>query len=216
MNQDEELGYDLDSLFRFINTVMLNRPSDDQGYLKAQENWRRKNGIPEKTVTPDEIAAAMALEDVILNDVSLVKLFKLKLRPSEADKRKCLNSPIYSMVLAALNNEFPDNGLTQRQNAVNEISKYLNISERRAETYYADIKDNAEISLKTFKKMFMNAGWGEFKAMRANSDTKEDQIKALVGKQLTYNQKIMRVMEITGKSRMDAQQLHKSLALSEQ
>jgi len=192
---------------------MLNRPSDDPGYLKAQENWRKQSGIPEKTVTPDEIAAAMALEDVILYDISLVKLFKLNIRPSEVDKRKCLNSPIYSMVLASLNNEFPDNGLTQRQNAVNEISKYLNISERRADTYYSDIKYSAEISLKTFKKIFIDAGWGEFKAMRANSDTMEDQIKALAGKRLTYKQKIKRVMEITGKSWMDAQQIYKSLSL---
>jgi hypothetical protein len=200
--------YDLDSLNRFIDSVLFNRPSDDFGVLEHYRIIRESRGIPEKTVTPDEIAAAFALRDA-LTGVNLPQQLGYSLKsPTEAQKRETIHHPAFAVVMAALNNEFPGNGTGQRQYAVSEIAKIFNFGSRSAESYYDDVKISAASTLESLKKVYAVAGFGEFKALEFEQKTLEQEIRDMPTGSINTRKNIERVMELKGLSYPEAQAIY--------
>lgn len=94
--------YDRESLFRYIGKVLDNETKYDA----------------------DTIAATKALRDALVG-VDLMKQVGIKWKKisqkQEDIHRETIHHPAFTVVMAALNNEFPDDGMTQRQHAVAEI-----------------------------------------------------------------------------------------------
>jgi hypothetical protein len=180
--------YDFDSLCRFMNKVIDNKHDYDA----------------------DTMGAAKALRDALAG-ASLPKIVGLKFKKrTEADGRYTIHNPASSIVVAALNNEFPNDGKTQRQHAEAEIAELFSFSLRAAQDYYDRVKDSAARSLESYKKIYASAGWGEFRAKPVDSKSIEVQIRELADSTLTYNEKIKLVELLTGKPRMEAQQIYKA------
>jgi hypothetical protein len=185
----EKPPYDFDSLCRFINKVVDNESAYDA----------------------DTIGAANALSDALVG-ANLFKIAGLKFKKrAETDDRYLMHHPGPSVVMAALNNEFPEDGITQRQHAEAEIAGLFGFSLRAAQGYYDTVKAIATKNLESYKKIYALAGWGEFRARLVNSKTIEDQIRELVTSSLTYNEKIQIVQLLTGKPRMEAQRIYKAI-----
>jgi hypothetical protein len=144
-------NYDLETLTRFIDGVFYNRPSNDQGFLTAQKQWREQRGIPEQAVTNDMLAATYALIDA-LHGVDLRKKYKLHLCQSVVDLRQSINSPVTAYVRACLNGEI------KRHEAIDGIAMELGIGEKKAEEFYYQVKQAQQNTLDSFKRIFAMMG----------------------------------------------------------
>lgn len=192
---DNPCGYDLNALSRFINTVLFNRKSDDQGWLLHAKRCREEWGLPEQTVTTDMIAAAFALRDA-LHGVDLCKKYKLHLRPSKVDLRKTIHHPATSIVRAHLNGEIT------RDKAFSEISKLLEIGEKKSEEFYYEVREGQQTTLDSLKRIFAIAGWAYGELPEPANEEKAEMVLRDIN--LTTFKKAKRIQEILGISYPDA------------
>ncbi len=188
--------YDLERLFRFINGVMLNRPSDDPGHLASQKRCRERQGITDQAITEDMLAAAYALDDA-LHGVDLCKKYKLHLQPSKAVRRTTLNHPVTAVALAKLNGE-----ITHKQ-ACEEIAKLEEVGIKEAEKILSEVSKGKQPTLDTFKGIFKHAGWDEYKAApQLTNEQKAAEI--LKDTSLQPFERIKRIQETFGYDRRQA------------
>lgn len=177
--------YDRALLFKYVARVLENQTEHD----------------------PETFAAACALRDA-LTGVDLMKQVGIKWKKiTEKDERELLNHPATSIVRAAHNNEFPDDGKTQRQHAVDELVKMFGYSTRSAETFFDKVKASAKTTAKGFKTM-LQAGGLEYKEMNTPERSIEDQIREMPTGSINTRKNIQRVMELTGLPYPEAQALY--------
>lgn len=177
--------YDRALLFRYVARILENQTEHD----------------------PETFAAACALRDA-LTGVDLMQQVGIKWKKiTEEDERELLHHPATSIVRAAYNNEFPDDGGTQRQHAVSELVKMFGYSERSAETFFDKVKLSARTTAKTFKTMFQ-AGGLEYKETKTIEQSIENQIQDMPTGSINTRKNIERVMELTGLTYREAQALY--------
>jgi len=156
---------------------------------------------------PETFAAACALRDALVG-VDLMKQVGIKWKKiTEEDERELLHHPATSIVRAAYNNEFPDDGRTQRQHAVTELVKMFGYSMRSAETFFDKAKVSAKTTAKTFKTM-LEAGGLEYKERKIPEQSIENQIREMPTGSINTRKNIERVMELTGQDYRNAQALY--------
>lgn len=182
-------------------------PPYDRGLLHRYVGKILKN---EAEHDSDTVAAAMALRDV-LHGVNLMKQVDIKWKKIPTGPLpETIHHPAMSIVIAALNNEFPDDGMTQRQHAIAELANLFGYSERSAETLFDKVKSDAKKNLATFNSM-LQAGGLEYRAMQTQPISIEDQIRDLSGSSLSYSKKIKAVQSLTRKSWKESQQIYKTI-----
>jgi hypothetical protein len=177
--------YDRELLFRSVARILENKTEYD----------------------PETFAAACALRDALVG-VDLMKQVGIKWKKiTEEDERELLHHPATSIVRAAYNNEFPDDGRTQRQHAVSELVKMFGYSPRSAEKLYDKVKASAKTTAKTFKTNLQSNGL-EYKEMCVAEQTIESQIREMPAGSMHTRKNIERVMELTGQNYREAQALY--------
>ncbi|OAI12967.1 MULTISPECIES: hypothetical protein [Methylomonas] len=185
--------YDRELLFGYLARVLENQTEHD----------------------PETFAAACALRDALVG-VDLMKQVGIKWKKiTEADKRELLHHPATSIVRAAYNNEFSDDGKTQREHAVAELVNMFGYSTRSAETFFDKVKESAKTTAKTFKAMFQ-AGGLEYKEMKAPEQSIENQIREMPTGSMNTRKNIDRVMELTGQNYREAQALYHKVRSNKQ
>lgn len=177
--------YDRELLFRYVARILENQSEHD----------------------PETFAAACALRDALVG-VDLMKQVGIKWKKiTEEDECELLHHPATSIVRAAYNNEFPDDGRTQRQHAVAELVKMFGYSTRSAETFFDKVKASAKTTAKTFKTLLRTGGI-EYKEMTIPEQSIENQIQEMPTGSINTRKNIERVMELTGQTYRDAQALY--------
>ena len=192
--------YNLESISRFIDSILFNRSSDNPDWLAHAKSIREKQGIPELEVTEDMIAAAFALGDA-LHGIDLHKKFNLHRQPKKTDRIKTIDKPEYAVVMAAINNEIG------RPEAIVLLKKMLRVGERQAERYFDSVKPGAEKTLFTFKQLFKSAGLGEYIVM----GEEEYLLKIKNDDTLKRTDKIKLIQKLKGIPYREAQQKYYSL-----
>lgn len=185
--------YDRALLFRYVARVLENQTEHD----------------------PETFAAACALRDA-LTGVNLMKQVGIKWKKiTEKDERELLHHPATSIVRAAYNNEFPDDGKTQREHAVAELANMFGYSTRSAATLFDKVKESAKTTAKAFKTLFEACG-REYKERRIPEQSIENQIREMPTGSINTRKNIERVMELTDLNYRDAQVLYHKTRNSKQ
>ncbi|MDD5268105.1 MAG: hypothetical protein PHO08_13415 [Methylococcales bacterium] len=206
---DEADRYDLKALVRFVDTVLLNQPSDDLDWLLFAKREKNRLGIPEQPESQDMIAAAFALIDA-LQGINLRRKFKGRC-PTQKQMRMKTDHPAFFTVVMALNGKLETlDGETQRQAAIRMLAEeILQITPKKAETYYDKARPSAQTTLERINRMYKMNGWGDFNLCPTKAEaTSEEQAQAVFyDKNLKYTEKVKRIQDILGVSYPEAQQV---------
>ncbi|GEM_PF-3910890 len=188
---DKKDKYDLNTLSRFVDSVLKNKESP----------------APE---VKDMIAVAYALQDMFWG-VDLHKKFNLHKRPKKMDLLCTIHND-HSIVMAVLNGEIT------REKALDILMDENDWKEKKAEEYYKTAKPVAQCQLRLFKQINRIFNENEFKVLQdeleitPETTQKEYAEKLSINKNLKPTEKINRFKDFCGASTyQEAQTLYHRL-----